>query len=277
MLVPAAATYFLSHGVFLSGSTYTVLAFALDLIALGALVVVILGIANRLATAVSSLPWFRPRSVAVQLTQLIIRVCGVAGSVVAVLEGGRYLGVPLTTLIASASVSGLAVALAAQDAMKNLFGSLMILLDKPFEVGDTIKIKSYEGKVELIGLRSTKLRVASGHVVTLANADIANADSENISRRAHLRRSDTILLKSDTPLEKIQQALEIMRTALKEQDGSDSKKPATVHVTAIGPDAVKLEMTYWFYPPDTAKFAAYTETLNLNLLRQFQAAGIQLA
>ena len=277
MLVPAAATYFLGHGVFLSGSTYTVIAFSLDLIALGALVVVILGIANRLATAVGALPWFRPRSVDAQLTQLVIRVCGVAGAVVAILEGGRYLGVPLTTLIASASVSGLAVALAAQDALKNLFGSLMILLDKPFVVGDTIKIKSYEGKVELIGLRSTKLRLGSGHVVTIANADLANSDSENISRRAHLRRSDTIRLKSDTPLEKIQQALEIVRAALQDQEGSDPNKPPAVHLTAIGPDAVTLAMTYWFQPPDTAKFAAFNERLNLTLLKQFQAAGIPLA
>lgn len=277
MLVPTAADYFLAHGIFLSGNAYTVIAFALDLIALGALVVVILGIANRLATAVGALPWVQPRSVDAQLTQLIIRVCGVAGSVVAVLEGGRYLGVPLTTLIASASVSGLAVALAAQDALKNLFGSLMIILDKPFVVGDTIKIKSYEGKVELIGLRSTKLRLASGHLVTIANADLANSDSENISRRAHLRRTDTLRLKSDTPLDKIQQALEIVRAALKDHEGSDPGKPASVHLTTLGPDAVTLAMTYWFHPPDGAKFAAFNEKLNLTLLKQFQAAGISLA
>ena len=61
---------------------------------------------------------------------------GVAAALVAVFEGGRYVGVPLTTLVAGVSVSGLTVALAAQDTLKNLFGSLMILLDRPFQVGD---------------------------------------------------------------------------------------------------------------------------------------------
>jgi MscS family membrane protein len=277
MLVPTLASYFLDQGVFITGKLFIVIAFTLDLISLGALVVVIIGVANRLAAAVGSLSWFRPRSVDAQLAQLGIRICGLAGSVVAILEGGRYLGVPLTTLVAGASVSGLAVALAAQDALKNLFGGFMIILDKPFEVGDTIKIKSYEGKVELVGLRSTKLRLATGHIVTISNAEIASSDSENISRRAHLRRSDTLRLKSGTSLEKIQQALEIVRAALKDHEGSDRNFPATVYVSGISPDVVTLVMTYWYHPPDSAKFAAFNERLNLTLLKQFQAAGISLA
>src|SRR5206468_6092560 len=87
----------------------------LDLVSLGALVALILGITNRLATAIMVLPWFKPRQLNAQLAQLIIRAMGVAGALIAVFEGGRYLGVPLTTLVAGVSVSGLTVALAAQD------------------------------------------------------------------------------------------------------------------------------------------------------------------
>lgn len=277
MLVPRLAALFLDQGVFITGKLFIVIAFALDLISLAALVIVIIGVANRLATAVGSLSWFRPRSVDAQLIQLAIRVCGVAGAVVAILEGGHYLGVPLTTLVAGASVSGLAVALAAQDGLKNLFGSLMIILDKPFEVGDTIKIKSYEGDVEFIGLRSTRLRLGSGHVVTIANAEMASLDSENISRRAHLRQSHTIQLDPDTPPDKIQRALEIVRGALKEHEGSHAKRPPKVHISGFGPDAISLVMTYWYHPPDSARFAAFNEKLHLTLLAQFQAAGIRLA
>jgi len=277
MLIPGLAAYFLDQGVFITGRLFIVIAFALDLISLAALVVVIIGVANRLATAVGTSSWFRPRSVDAQLIQLAIRVCGVAGAVVTILEGGRYLGVPLTTLVAGASVSGLAVALAAQDGLKNLFGSLMIILDKPFEVGDTIKIKSYEGEVEFIGLRSTRLRLPSGHVVTLANAEMASLDSENISRRAHLRHVQTVPLDPDTPPDKIQRALEIVRGALKDHEGSNASRPPKVHISGFGSDAVPLVMTYWYHPPDSTRFAAFNEKLHLTLLAQFQSADIRLA
>jgi MscS family membrane protein len=277
MLVPATAIYFLGNGVFITGNLLTVLEFTLHLISLGALVVVILSVANRLANAAASLRWFQPRSADAQLVQLLIRACGVAGSVVALLEGGRYLGVPLTTLIAGASVSGLAVALAAQESLKNLFGGLMIVLDKPFRVGDVIRIKGYEGTVELIGLRSSRLRMASGNVVTIANEEMARLDSENFSRRAHLRRSETIRLRSDTPLEKIRRAAEIVRAVLDGHEGLDPKLPPSVRVTGIGPDAVSVTMTYWYHPPDQAAFAAFNEQISLRLLEQFQAEGIRLA
>jgi MscS family membrane protein len=213
----------------------------------------------------------------VQLLQLGIRVCGVAGAVVTILEGGHYLGVPLTTLVAGASVSGLAVALAAQDGLKNLFGSLMIILDKPFEVGDTIKMKGYEGEVEFIGLRSTKLRLSSGLVVTIANAEMASLDSENISRRSHLQQSQTIQLDPETPPEKVQRALEIVRGALKDHEGSNASHPPKVHISSFDSDAVSLAMTYWYRPPDAARFAAFNDRLNLALLTEFRAAGIRLA
>ena len=91
------------------------------------------------------------------------------------------MGVPLTTLIAGVSVGGLTVALAAQDTLKNLFGSLMILLDRPFQVGETIRIKGHEGTVESVGLRSTRIRDSGGHVVSIPNEEMARLDSKNMS------------------------------------------------------------------------------------------------
>ena len=141
VVLPQTATDFLSEQVFITGRLFEIVDFALDLVSLGALIVVILGLTNRLATALMALPWSKERQLTAQLAQLVVRAIGVAGALVAVFEGGRYLGVPLTTLVAGVSVSGLTVALAAQDTLKNLFGSLMILLDRPFQVGDLIRIK----------------------------------------------------------------------------------------------------------------------------------------
>jgi len=139
---------------------------------------------------------------------------GVAGALIAVFEGGRYLGVPLTTLVAGVSVSGLTVALAAQDTLRNLFGSLMILLDRPFQMGDLIRIKGHQGTVESVGLRSTRIRDASGHVVSISNEEVARLDSENVSRQSHLRRQEVLRLRADTPTEKIRTFVDRLRGIL---------------------------------------------------------------
>ena len=198
VIIPQAATDFLSEQVFITGRLFEIVDFALDLVSLGALIVVILGLTNRLATALTALPWSKERQLTAQLAQLAVRAIGIAAALVAVFEGGRYLGVPLTTLIAGVSVSGLTVALAAQDTLKNLFGSLMILLDRPFQVGDLIRIKGHEGRVESVGLRSTRIRDVSGHVVSISNEEMARLDSKNLSSRSHLRRQEVLRLRADT-------------------------------------------------------------------------------
>jgi len=200
------------------------------LVSLAALVVVIMGVTNRLATAMMALPWFKPRQLNAHLAQLIVRTVGVAASVVAVFEGGRYLGVPLTTLVAGVSVSGLTVALAAQDTLKNLFGSLMILLDRPFQVGDLIRIKGHEGKVESVGLRSTRIRDANGHVVSISNEEMARLDSKNISSRSHLRRQEILRLRADTPAVNIRSFVEFVRGILENHEGFDPKFPPSVQI-----------------------------------------------
>ena len=95
----------------------------------------------------------------------------IVAAVIVFLEGGKYLGIPLTTLLASAGVGGVAVALAAQDSLKNFFGTMMIILDKPYRLDERIVIKGYDGFVEEIGLRSTKLRLLNGHQATIPNED----------------------------------------------------------------------------------------------------------
>lgn len=276
MLVPALADGFISDQLFISGRVFAVTEFALNLLGLGALVLIVLGTASRLAAAVGRLPWFRPRGVDAHLARLVVRVAGVAAAVITLFEGGRYLGVPVGTLVAGASVSGLAVALAAQDSLRNLFGSLAILLDHPFRVGDQIRVKNYEGVVEDIGLRSTKIRLANGHLASIANEEMARLDTENISRRPYLRRSDTIRLAVDTPPDKVQRAVGIIRDLLRDHAGSVPTLPPRVQVGSVDGVALTLTMVYWFHPPDPLAFAAFNEHVSLHLLEQFRAEGIRM-
>jgi MscS family membrane protein len=276
VILPQAATDFLSDQVFVTGRLFAILDFALDLVSLGALVVVILGVTNRLATALLALAWFKPRRLDAHLAQLIVRAMGVAGAVVAVFEGGRYLGVPLTTLVAGVSVSGLTFALAAQDGLKNLFGSLMILLDRPFQVGDVIRIKGHEGKVESVGLRSTRIRDASGHVVSIPNEEMARLDSKNISSRSYLRRNEILRLRADTPPGKIRRFVEFVRGILENHEGFDPKKPPLVQI-GFSDDAVTVTITYRYHPPNSAAFDAFNEKVTLRILDGMAKEGIQLS
>lgn len=276
VILPQLTTDFLSDQVFITGRLFATLDFALDLVSLGALVVVILGVTNRLATALMVLPWFKPRQLNAQLAQLIIRAIGVAGAVVVVFEGGRYLGVPLTTLVAGVSVSGLTVALAAQDTLKNLFGSLMILLDRPFQVGDLIRIKGHEGHVESVGLRSTRIRDASGHVVSIPNEEMARLDSKNISSRTHLRRQEVLRLRADTPPGSIASFVRFVREILENHEGLDPKFPPSVRI-GFSDDAVTVTITYHYHPPNSAAFEALNEKVTLRILEGMAREGVQLS
>jgi len=276
IVLPQTATDFLSDQVFITGKLFTALDFALDLVSLGALVALILGITNRLATAIMVLPWFKPRQLNAQLAQLIIRAMGVAGALIAVFEGGRYLGVPLTTLVAGVSVSGLTVALAAQDTLRNLFGSLMILLDRPFQMGDLIRIKGHQGTVESVGLRSTRIRDASGHVVSISNEEVARLDSENVSRQSHLRRQEVLRLRADTPTEKIRTFVDRVRGILENHEGFDPRFPPSVKI-GLADDAVTVTITYCYFPPDAAASDAFNEKVTLQILEVMAQEGIHLS
>src|SRR6266540_2368724 len=240
------------------------------------LVVLILMVTNRLATALMAVPWFKPRQLNAHLAQLIIRVMGVAGALIAVFEGGRYLGVPLTTLVAAVSVGGLTVALAAQDALKNLFGSLMILLDRPFQMGDLIRIKGHQGTVESVGLRSTRIRDASGHVVSISNEEVARLDSENVSSQSLLRRSEVLRLPVDTPPGKIRSFVELVRGLLENHEGFDPKFPPSVRI-GFSDNTVTVTIAYCYHPPNSAAFAALNEKITLQILEGMAKEGIQLS
>ena len=275
VILPQWATAFLSEQLFITGQLFVVLDFALDLVSLGALIVLILSVSSRLANAIVVLPWFRQRQLNAQLAQFAVRALGVTAALIAVFEGGRYVGVPLTTLIAGVSVGGLTVALAAQDTLKNLFGTLMILLDRPFQVGETIRIKGHEGTVESVGLRSTRIRDSGGHVVSIPNEEMARLDSKNMSRQRHLRRNEVLRLRADTPPEHIRAFVAFVRGILEHHEGLRPAQPPSVR-TGIDADAVTVTINYCYHPPEQAAFEAFNDKITLQILEGMAASGIRL-
>jgi MscS family membrane protein len=187
--------------------------------------------------------------------------------------------------LAGLGIAGLAVSLAAQDSLKNLFGSITILMDRPFQIGDRIIYAGHDGVIEEIGFRSTKVRTLTGHLVTIPNANIVSDPVENIARRPYIRRSMDVTITYDTPREKIEQAVEILRSILAE-DGirepihatiNGNEYPPRVYFNDYKADSLNIFVIYWFVPPAYWDYMDHAQRLNLRIFEEFEKAGIEFA
>ena len=277
MLVPAVFMYLVEDEIRIAGSLLSLLSFMANVVFLLASIVVISGLASRIAEFIISKPGIHSKGLDAQLIRIIARVLGLVLSIIVFLEGGKYLGIPLSTLLASAGIGGFAFALAAQDSLKNFFGSIMIYMDKPYRIGERIVMKEYDGFVEEIGLRSTRLRLLNGHQATIPNEEMARSDVENISRRPHVRRLTDLRLPIDTGPDKIEEAVEIVREILKDHEGMDPELPPRAYFTDIHPDSLNLRFLYWYHPADYWAFLEFSQKVNLQIQRAFEKNGITLA
>jgi len=192
-------------------------------------------------------------------------------------------GADITAWLAGLGLAGLAVSLAAQDSIKNLFGSVAIFLDRPFSIGDRIIFDGHDGPVEEIGFRSTKIRTALGELVTVPNSKIVDASVKNVGSRPNILRKLNITLTYDTPPEKIERAIQIIEGILKEPEIAEpfqdmEKFPPRVHFSDLLADSLNIQVLYWFYPPaEYWKYMEHAQKFNLKLLRAFEAEEIEFA
>ena len=186
---------------------------------------------------------------------------------------------PVSALIAGLGLGGLAFALAAQDTIKNLFGSLVIFTDKPFGLGDRITYDGHDGTVEEVGLRSTRIRRSDGHLVTIPNGGLANNTIHNISERPFIRRNFTIGVTYDTSPEKVKEAKEILEDVLKDHEGLDpeGERLPRVYFSDFSASSMDLKCIYWYHPAAYWDFMEFTERVNLEILTRFNEAGIEFA
>ncbi len=187
------------------------------------------------------------------------------------------MGYRVSALLAGLGVGGLAVALAAQGVLKNLLGTVMILADRPYRVGERIVVNGYDGEVEGIGLRSTSIRLLTGHLTSIPNDEMERSAVENIGRRPFIRRKQDIRLALDTPPEKIETAVSIVRQILENHQGMSENYPPRVYFDKIRPDAINIVMFYWYHPPEYWEFLEFSQKVNSAILQAFEKEGIKLA
>jgi MscS family membrane protein len=184
---------------------------------------------------------------------------------------------PITSILAGLGVGGLAVALAAQETIKNFFGSLVIFADKPFELGDRVKVGGHDGSVEEVGFRSTRIRTLDGHLVTVPNGELANQMIQNIGKRPYIKRVMNVTITYDTPPDKVQQAVDILRELLDHHEGMNDEFPPRVFFSDFNDCSLNLLAIYWYHPPQYWDFLKHCEELNMALLKRYNEAGIEFA
>jgi MscS family membrane protein len=184
---------------------------------------------------------------------------------------------PVTAILAGLGVGGLAVALAAQETIKNFFGSLVLATDRPFDLGDRIQVDAFDGNVEAVGMRSTRIRTLDGHLVTIPNGELANKSIRNVAKRPYIQRNFTLGLVYDTPPEKIRRALAILKELLEGHEGMRPDHPPRVTFTTLNQWSLDIQVIYWYAPADWWAYMAFSEDLNLKILERFSAEGIEFA
>ena len=182
------------------------------------------------------------------------------------------------SMLAGLGIGGLAIALAAKDALANLFGSVTIFADRPFHMGDRIKIHGHDGIVEEVGFRSTRIRTLLGHQVIIPNSLIVNEPLENIGRRPHLKRTFDVTVTYDTSPEKLQLAVNIIREMLAARsEHFAADRPPRVFFADFNAHSLDICVYYWFTPPDWWDYLEFNHDFNMELLRRFNEEGIDFA
>lgn len=241
----------------------------------------------------------KSQSIDQHFVRLGVRLLSITAAVVIVIEGLQQIGFSIATVVAGAGVSGLAVALAAQDTLKNIFGGLMLSLDKPFVLGQRVVMKGHDGEIEEIGLRSVKIRTLTGHQVTIPNEDAARIDIDNIGRRPYIRRLFNVTITYDTPPEKIGRAIEILyeilavpeTTQAESTESSDRQQgkshpnepinqpefPPRVYFNELNADSLNIIVFYWYHPAKYWNYLEHANWVNIQIMERFNAEGIDFA
>ncbi|HBH49929.1 MAG TPA: mechanosensitive ion channel family protein [Bacteroidales bacterium] len=184
---------------------------------------------------------------------------------------------PITSIIAGLGIGGIAIAFAAQDTLRHFIGSFVIAGDRPFEIGERILIDGHDGPVESIGLRTTRIRTLDGHLVSIPNGELANKTIMNIAQRPNIKRTINIGVTYDTKPEKIQEGLDILKSILENHEGMDEEIPPRVFFSDLNADSLNLRVIYWYHPPSYWDFVAFSEKVNLEIIKRFNEAGIEFA
>lgn len=186
------------------------------------------------------------------------------------------IGVNISALLGTLGIGGIAFALAAQDTVKNIFGAFTIFTDKPFNIGDTIRVDNFEGTVIDVGARSTRIMDYDKRIITFPNYKITDANIINISSEPMRRVVLNLGLTYDTTPEKMKEALDILKAIPERVENVSSNPSDTTAVFTNYADSA-LVIMYIYFIEKQGDILGVTSNMNIEILSSFNKAGLEFA
>ncbi len=184
------------------------------------------------------------------------------------------LGINITSLIAGLGIGGIAIAFALQNILNDLFSSFAIYFDKPFVVGDFIKIGEHAGTVEKVGIKTTRIRSTTGEELIVSNRELTTTRVQNFKRLSERRSIFTIGVVYETPAEKLRKIPSIIQTIIESQSLTRFDR---VHFKTFGDFSLNFDVSYYVQTTDYKKFMDTQEIVNLEIVEAFEKEGISMA
>lgn len=196
---------------------------------------------------------------------------------IGIIAVGDSLNLDMKGLLAGMGIAGLGVSLAAKDTLSNLFGSLTVLLDRPFRIGDWVVIDGkIEGTVEEVGLRSCRIRTFHNSLITIPNGMLTNAHIDNLGMREFRRFSTTLGVQYDTPPAKIEAFCEGIRQIIREHPNT-RKDYFNVYLNNLGSHSLDIILYVFFQCPDWSEELNQRHRLLIDILRLGSEMGVEFA
>jgi len=203
---------------------------------------------------------------------LVVKI--VIWSIVSLLVLENLTGVQVDTLIASLGIGGIAVALAVQNILGDLFSALTIALDKPFVIDDFINVGEFSGAVEHVGLKSTRLRSLTGEQLVFSNSDLLGSRLRNYKRMQRRRIAFSLGVTYQTPHAKLARIPDMVREII---EGRSEVTYDRTNLSKLGDFAIQYDVVYFMEKPDFMLYVETQESINLEILRRFEEEGIEFA
>lgn len=184
------------------------------------------------------------------------------------------LGYNVFSLLTGLGLGGLAVAMAAKDTLANILGGITILADRPIEMGQTVRISGVEGRVEEIGLRTTRVRTYEGHLVSIPNSRAADSILENLSARHALRVRFLLGLSYDTPSDKLLEVESLIQEAVRAVPGVSADDEVSAYLLEFAASSLNFQVTY--YIDETANSFAVRHAVNTGILKKLDEQGMTI-
>lgn len=214
------------------------------------------------------------KGISAALLSLLQTLCKVTVWITFALFVLDNLNFQISTLIAGLGIGGIALALAVQSVLQDLFASLSIIIDEPFLIGDLVWVDDLKGYIEYIGIKTTRIRSITGELIVISNANLLQSRLRNFKKMQERRITQMIDIVYETPLEKVKRIPEMIRNLVSQTTRVRFER---VHLKELGAYALQFELVYTVLSPDTHAYMDVQQEINERLLEKFEEEKISLA